>query len=468
MLKKLLSNTLIYALGPQVPKFVTFFIYPIITKHLNSTDYGIYGLIIAYTSLLGVIKDLGLRTVLITTFYKHRFRYKFLWKQIHGILIYWIIIYAALLAILIYFTIPSEANANLFLIIVLNCIPILLFENTITLGDNYFRVKEKPVSVVTIAVIAGIITIILNLITIVYLKMGYMGWFVSTFISSFVTFLYYGYFMYLRENFLPIFNATKSQIKEYFNASLPIIPHQLAGYILNTSDRLIMTYLNVPIKDIGLYNIAYIFGNYFAFFANAMGAAAGPMFMRYYSEGEREKGRTLTYLMQVFFLAISFCFCLWLKEIFYLLIKNDELQSAYPLGILIIMGYNFKPMLMAATNILYIESKTVQLLKISFAAAIINIILNIILIPFWGIKAAAITTLLCLLYMGFSGFFLKNFKKNVELPYYPMLWLLLIIFLTFIVYFIKDINFWIKAFITVIVSLFIIGGYKKYRSIIIS
>jgi O-antigen/teichoic acid export membrane protein len=245
-----------------------------------------------------------------------------------------------------------------------------------------------------------------------------------------------------------------------------MILHDYSGYLLNTSDRIVMDVVKVDIRSIGFYNIAYIFGGYFAFFETAMGMAASPIFLKYYAEKKMIEARRLTYLSQCVFLIVSFITCLWLKEIFFAFIKIDELKSAYSLGIIIIMGYNYKPMYQASTNILFYNERTSAILKISLGAGILNILLNFLLIPVFGFKVAAFTTLGCLLFMGFRGFYLKEYLETKTLEYYPMRWLFLIITITGLVYLLKDISVFFKILISGILAILALVSYKKNKEIL--
>jgi len=122
------------------------------------------------------------------------------------------------------------------------------------------------------------------------------------------------------------------------------------------------------------------------------------------------------------------------------------------------MGYAYRPMYWASVNKLFFIEKTKQLWKISFLGGAINIILNLIFIPIYGYEAAAITTLLSLLYIGFSGFFLREFKENNNINFNPIKWLILILISTIIVYFLRDVTLMYKS----LISLFIIITYSIY------
>lgn len=449
MVKKLFSDSLIYALGPQLPKIVSLFLYPILTQHLTTLDYAVFGLVLSYVSLVSFMKDMGLNIIFFNSFYKYPGRYKLIWRHLLGFLYNWVIVYGAILALAIYLAVPEEASANVLQIIVWVCIPAILFENTITIGSYFYRAQAKPIPVVTISAISGFITVISNYITIVMLGMGYMGWFVSLFIASCFSFGAYAYFLYFKYGFLPILKVRLRYIKSYLKVSLPLVPHNYAGYLLDSSDRAIMKFMNISTAQIGLYNLAYLFGNYFGMFEFAIGQAAAPIFMKLYHEKNIAEARRLAFVIQILFFVVSFISCLWLREVFVLMIRNDELQTAYYLAIIIIMGYNYRPMYYVSTNYLFYRQKTVTLMKISFTAALINIGLNIYFLPQYGIITAAVTTFLCLTFLGYAGFFLKGFKENMKLNHYPLLWLAVMIGLTILVYYLKDISIPSKVFISI-------------------
>ena len=93
MLKKVFSNALIYAIGPQIPKVATLLVLPILTKYLTSTDYGVYGVVLAYMGALSAFNDLGFVIVMANSFYKYPKRWPIVWRQMHGYLSVWAIFF---------------------------------------------------------------------------------------------------------------------------------------------------------------------------------------------------------------------------------------------------------------------------------------------------------------------------------------------------------------------------------------
>ena len=176
--------------------------------------------------------------------------------------------------------------------------------------------------------------------------------------------------------------------------------------------------------------------------------AVSPLLLEFYRKDEQYKAKNLIFLVQSIFFAGSFLICLWLKEAFSLLIKNDTLNKMYPLAIIIIMGYNYRPMYVGSNQQFFYHERTNILWRISFVAGIGNVILNLIMIPIFGYEAAAYTTFFSLLYMGYAGYFYKAFREVDKTKYYPIFWILISIALTALVYVAVEIPIEFKIFVS--------------------
>src|ERR1700753_1480062 len=110
MFKRLLKGAIIYSLLPQLPKVITIFTYPVLTRYLTANDYGIYGLATAYIGLISILKELGFTLIFVNTFYKRRQKFGVVWRHLHGLLYAWSFIYAIVLAVILIYAIPPEAR----------------------------------------------------------------------------------------------------------------------------------------------------------------------------------------------------------------------------------------------------------------------------------------------------------------------------------------------------------------------
>ncbi|GAB3201584.1 oligosaccharide flippase family protein [Pontibacter aydingkolensis] len=440
------------------------FALPIITPYLTTLDYGVAGVITAYTVALNTIFSLGLSVVMVNSYSKHPSRYKWVWRQLHGFLSVWAILYGFILGAVLWWGIPAEAAADKWELLALNVLPVVLFGVTEYQAMFLFQISQRPLPVAVRSFVVGVTTVALNIYTIAYLKMGYMGWFYANAAGMLVGFILYSYPLYFVEKMWPIFNYKWKRIKTSLKLSLPVIPHHFSFFLLDTSDRLVLDLLKVPVPRIGLYNIASSFGLYFMAASNSVVQAAAPFYLQFYSKSREDlhaarQARSMTFALQIFFLGATFILCLWLRELFILLIRNEELQQAYPLAIIIMMGYSYRPMYLGAVNLLTYREHTKVLWKVSTVAGAGNVVLNLIFIPLYGIEAAAITTFIALMYMGYSGYALKEYKQVAEVNYYPWVWLSVNIVALVVVYVLKDIGLGYKVILSAVTGVCAGVGY---------
>jgi O-antigen/teichoic acid export membrane protein len=462
MLKKLFSHTLVYGLAPQISKLAYFFALPFITSDLTELDFGVAGVMTAYTSAISALATLGLGFILSNSFYHSPNHYKWRWRQIYGFLTLWNFIYAFILGLLLYFVVPKEAEKDKWLILLLNILPLVFFGQTTVIGNLLYRVKQRPRAIAIRTICFGLLNVILIVIFIKYYKLGYLGWFFATFISTVFSNLSYWYSLNVVYRITPIFNYKWKYIKRSLKVSLPTIPHYYGAYLLSSSDRVVMDFLKVDTNSIGKYNFAYIISNAFATLSTAIGSAFGPLSNELHKKKEDLRARNLVFAMQLFFFILTFFSSLWLKEVFRYVVKNKSLAQLYPLTIIIIMSQNYRPMYLGTgVKIMFFE-KTNSLWKITFVAGGINVILNLILIPILGYEIAAITTFISYMYMGYSAFFYKVGKELKTVNYYPLVWLAVTILLTVLVYFMVELNWQIKMVITFVSLIIGIPFLYKY------
>jgi O-antigen/teichoic acid export membrane protein len=454
MYKKLLAHSILYTITPQIPRVASFFLLPVFTTYLTDRDFGIYGVISSYVFAVSFLRDLGFGILYTNSFFKYPKRWPMIWRLLHGHLILWSLVFFLILVVVLYFGVPRSEMSNFPLICLLVILPAVVFDNTNAIASLYYRLSQKPLYLSITSVVAGILSVLSMYYVVVVLKWGYLGWFVSLFVSSFVMFLFYFVPVYVKLGITPIIRYRRRFIRPHLKVALPMIPHNYSSYLLNSSDRMMMSWLRVDLGSIGRYNIAYQFGNYTEVVGEAFGMAVSPVFAKYFTSKDDDaerKARDFTYLLMGLFISGGFLLSLWMKEIFGIMIRNKGLVSAYDLAIIIVMGYVYRPMYWNAGQRLSFFEKTDKLWRMSFIAGVLNVVLNAIFIPFFGIYAAAVNTFISLVYLGFSGYYMRDFKAISALKYHPVRWIVFIIFVTLSVYLLRDVSPWIKGGITLAV-----------------
>ena len=450
MIKKVLTNSAIYGLAPHVPKIVSVFLLPIMTAHLTDVDYGIAGIITAYTMAMSALSTLGVSAYLQVNFFKAKYQYKVLWREVYGFLQYWMVLFSIIQSVVLYFVIPEEALENRWMIILLTNFNGVIFGPSGALCALYYQLCQKPIPIAIRNIISGLLSILINYVLIVIFEYGYMGWYVGTFASTFFVNWMYWYDLNFKFGLRPILFPKKRTIKKTLKVSLPVVPHYYTAYLITTSNRVVMDYSNFKIGEIGQYNLAQQFVNMMDSMVSAIERAIGPMCMEGIRYNREEEVKKEIFLFSLLTFTGTFLFAIWSKEIFGVLIKNEALATSYPIAALLSLALNYRPAYIAASNVFFYYENTKQLLGITFLAGMIALLLNIALIPIGGLWIAAIITYVAFLYQGYSGFFYKFYKQFTKVPFPYLKLFLLQLFVTVIAMMSLELHWGVKLIQTII------------------
>ena len=437
MIQKLISNSIIYGLAPNIPKLASLFILPLLTAHLTDVDYGISGTIMTYTMALSAFSTLGFNVVLQNVYFKQHDKFRSIWRDIYGFLQLWMVVFAIIQSLILYFVIPDEASNHRWLIIILTNLNGVIFGPAGFIGPLFFQLQQKPMPIAIRSVVGGLLALVINYITIVTFKMGYLGWYISSFLGTFIINIsYWG--ALIQQDIRPSYNFNVKLIKDKLKVALPTIPHYYSVFLIQTSSRLVMDWFHLGLAPIGIYNLSQQITTYVETGVLAIDRATTPMCMHGLQNDKEADNKRYTYVYLLITFLACFLFSLWSKEIFQLLISNKELAQAYPYAAVLIMALCYRPMYFTASNIYLFYEKTKKILSITFFAGIGAFVANIIFIPKYGLWAAVVINYCAYLFQGYSAFFIYKYfekKSKVSYPYksiFAIQILLTIIAITFL------------------------------------
>ena len=302
---------------------------------------------------------------------------------------------------------------------------------------------------------------------IVFFDMGYWGLIASPAISAILAFAMFIYPIWVQRRIYPIVEKNKKRLREYFKIALPIIPHTLGFVLLTSSARIVMNFYDVSISEIGLFSHGNTIGDYVMVITNALILALAPQIQVAYRNRDFSKYRKLYALCQGVALACTFLFCIWLPQVYDLLIKNVELKQSVGIASMMCFANIVFSFYSFASTPAFIQKKTLQLLWLVFLPGILNVILCLIFIPVFGYKAAIYTTIVSYWSQLTVPFFVPYYSHNVKE------WIHRkrnIIYLTFILIsvvvagnVIMYMTVWQKIVISIIVSVATLMVYRKYK-----
>ncbi|SEA87816.1 Membrane protein involved in the export of O-antigen and teichoic acid [Xylanibacter ruminicola] len=450
MLKELFKGSAIYGVAPFVPKILTVLLLPILTLYLTSTDYGIIGTITSVVFAVQALQDLGLRSLLPNYFYKCQSQYKLMWREVYGFLSIWMIFFAIVQAVLLYFFIPKEAEDNRWLIIILGNFSSVFFGPTATIGQLYYQLNLKPTPVAWRIVMSGVITIIVNFVCVVVFRWGYMGAYVGGFAGTFLTNLTYWPAVNRHLGLSPIYNFKWRTIIRLLKVSIPTIPHYYSAYLMNSSNVLAMNYHHKPQTEIGHLTMSQ---SIFSMFDTVMGAISqvwSPMSYQFIHDKNTSEMKRILYVYIMMAYTLTFLYSLWSREIYDILISNDEIAATYKYSIILVMALNYRPLYVYCIDYFFYHEHTVQMLGITFMAGIISFVFYFTMIPYMGIYAALIGFYLGCLYMGYCGYFYPFYHRMSIYDVKWYLFLLLQLLMTVLAFYLVDYSIIFKILISTV------------------
>lgn len=471
MLKELFKGSAIYGIAPFVPKILSVLLLPVLTKYLTSTDYGLYGTIASITFAVQAIQDLGLRALLPNYFYKCISQYKVIWREIYGFLSIWMIVFAIIQATLLYFFIPNEAETNKWIIIFLGNFSTVLFGPTAMIGQMYYQLTINPSPVAWRLIMSGVTSIVVNYVCVVFLRWGYMGVYIGSFAGSFLSNISYWPVVNGKLALSPIYNFKWKSMRRLLKISIPTIPHYYSGYLMNSSNVLAMNYYGKKQSEIGHLTMAQSISGMFETILGAINQVWSPMAYKYIRDNNSVEMKRLIYVYIIMTYTLTFLYSVWSREVYDILISNDEIAATYKYSIILVMALNYRPLYVYCINYFFYYEHTVQMLGITFMAGLVSSVFYFTMMPSMGIYAALIGFYLGCIYMGYIGYLYSFYKQRTIVKVKWYYFLLIQILLSAFVFVIVDISIYYKillsfVYIMVVGYIFIIkfGGYAVKRT----
>ena len=175
--------------------------------------------------------------------------------------------------------------------------------------------------------------------------------------------------------------------------NLPLIPHLLSTVVLQQCDRIMIADL-CGAAYAAIYNVAYSAGLAMSFIHSAIVQALTPWMYQLIKEKQYGKVQPVAASLLILIGGASFLLTLFAPEVMAVLAP-----SSYQEGIYAIPPVAACVMLMTAFNLFvtveYFYEETLWVMFASIAAAVLNVVLNLWLLPMFGFVAAGYTTMFC-------------------------------------------------------------------------
>lgn len=448
--KDLAKNTVILTFGRICTQFVSFLLLPLYTAILEPEVYGIADLFNSYIYLIiplvSLMLDQGLFRFLLECREDEK-RKKTLLSTVLLINGIEIIIYLLIYMVIQRF-IGSQYKIFLLIDVALNILLNTLLQFARGVGKNGVYAISSFLS--------ASITVVSNVVTLVFLRMGAWGLFISTVIGRTIA-LIVTVILLKTWRYFGIKEFSKDEAKRLMSYSLPFIPNQLSWWIISVSDRTIISwFLNVAAN--GLYSVANKFSSIYITFYNIFNLSWTESVSLHINDKDSEEflENTINTMFKLFY-AVCIGIIAYMPLVFPLLI-NKQYNRAYEQIPILMLAVLFQ-VIVGLYSVIYVAlKKSTEIAKTSFWAAVINIGVDVALIKFIGLYAASISTLVAYATMSVYRYF--HIKKYVNVPLHKKaIYLLITVIVCLSYYYNNDI---MNIFMALAVTVFAVASNKDF------
>jgi len=376
---------MILSVGKICTQFVSFLLLPLYTALLKPSEFGVVDLINTYVLLLVPIFNWQFENGLfrfMIDFRSDKIRQSDLFSTVvisNGI--------QASIYICLYIAFQGFIHLDYKIFLAIDvCVNIFL--NTLLqfprgLGKNRIYAMGSFLS--------AAMTVALNVLLIVGFRMGALGLFIATLIAKIATCFY----LIVATKSWRFFSFKKfdwNLFKSISSYSLPLIPNSLSWWVINASDRSIIS-IFMDITANGIYSVANKFSAVYSTFFSIFNLSWAESVSVHLNDSDRDSFINETVnAMFMLFAAVGFGIISCMPFVFSVLI-NAQYNEAYKQIPILIIGILFQ-VIMGLFSVIYVAlKKSKELAKSTVYAAIINIVVNVLFIRRIGLYAASISTL---------------------------------------------------------------------------
>ncbi len=412
--KKLASNTIIFAIGTFSSKALSFLLMPFVTRMMTTADYGSADLIQQTVNVLIPIVTLQVNSAAL------RFS---LDKAVDKRDVFTTGVRTTLLGFCVFllFAYPisliqiNDFRLGDYILLILVFVLVSGFRQLcqqFVRGSGYVKIYAID------GIIATLTTLLFTLVFLAVFKWGITGYILAIVASDACSVLFLTLTVKLYKYLKPrgLKKGVASQMLKY---CVPLIPTVILWWIINVSDRYMITYF-IGSSANGLYTAASKIPNFVILFSQIFIDA-----WQLSAVDEYDSDSVAEFFTKVFrvysggIFAIASALILFCQFFTKLLVADSYYESWRFVPILII-ATTYSCLVNFLASVYMAEKKSTMSLLTAMSGAVTNIVLNLILIPSIGANGAAIATVCAFLVVFATRS--ANIKKYIRINYnLPML-----------------------------------------------
>ncbi len=402
--KRLLSNTAILGAGTFTSKVLVFLLMPLYTAYLTTEQFGTADVLMQTANLLMPLAALGICDGLFRFALDSAGERR---KQVFSTALLVIAVGVIPLSLVIQlFRLVDIYNGYVWLVLLYVCMA-----NLHSVCANYIRACGKTAAFAIQGIANTILTITLNVIFLVVLDMGVLGYVLSVAVSDLV--ITVGIFIFCRlYKDISFKRGEKGLLGAMLKFSIPYIPTTLMWTITSACDRFVVTGFCGADAN-GLYAAAYKLPTIISI--------AGGVFIEAWqfstvSDAKPEERSKFFEMVHKNYMGIMFIgtsALVALSKIFTMLLLNEAYYSSWKYVPVLGMAMLFSAFSAFMGSIYFLEKRSMRSFVTAGIGAAVNVVLNFVLIIPLGAMGAAIATVISYL----AVYVIRVFDTKKYLPF---------------------------------------------------
>ena len=401
--KYLLKNTVIFSIGNFGTKIISFFLVPLYTNILTTREYGTVDLIYTIGMVLVPLLTLNIgESIMRFALDKDADCDKIMSTGIT------ILIFGAIIGLLI---LPI---ANLFESVSNYSIYIYLYTLTLAFSQIflcYLRGKEFLLKYSIGNIIQSLTIAIFNIIFLIGMKKGIEGYLMAYILANVCTGLY-GFWAGKVNLVIKKYSIDIELSKNMIKYSGVLIPNSFMWWIMNSSDRMMVSAM-ISVTANGVYAVAYKIPTLLSTITTIFNQAWSYSAIREDESEDKEEYNNRVYDNLVTIVIVVATGLLMIMKPFLSVYVGKEYYAAWHYVPYLIVGFVFMTLGSFIATSYTVHKDSMGFLISGTVGAIINLILNFILIPMMGVSGAAFAT--CISYFGVFAYRIKDTQKYIKL-----------------------------------------------------
>lgn len=425
---RLLYDSAVYGGSDVLLKLIAFFTFPLLANALSSSGFGMLELAMSIVTLGGVFVRCGLNNAVQRFYWDEKVDHHQK-KVLVSAGLYISLTFGVGAGVLMYllapyiFSLVGKSSLNLSVVGAVAIAMLLPLTQWVQYVQDVIRLHFSPWKFLGYSFVSRALGAFLAVAVVLFWHAGVE----SVLLAQALVLLFavpLGVVL-IRKDIIPKIDSGWSRRLLAFGA--PFIFTEIAYWLFSSIDRWMLASI-AGVEDVGLYSVAFRFSSLALFVATAFGMAWSPYAVKLrtdYPQSYRHIYAHVLLVLLVVMLVVAGIISLFSGEILGVFLPAEYAGAATPLAILC-----FTTVLQASQQVtaigISLAGRTKVFAYLVWAAASLNVVMNMFLIPSFGVAGAAWATLLAYVFLS-SGFMCFT-QRYYPLPFawWRLVWILML------------------------------------------